>query len=1007
MYCHLHRLASFNYSFLFKLLIGVVCVLFSATITAQEPQPDVRPLAVGERIERQVLRQELHVYTVQLKRGQVLRASIVEKGADVGVLIIRTTDNQKVSAAANFGYGFMRESLTFMPEQDGAYSLVILAQQVTDANVEAKYELITSLNDHVTEQDIQRLQAEKLLEEGMQLFTSDDRKNQLLAPAKWEESSRLWRRLGENYWAEIAAANVGIAYVKTENFGEAVPYLSGALKYFEGAQYEPETGAMSIVLGTLYMVIADNEKATTYLNKALKISRSLGDKRSETQILNLLSANRLGEAKNSVNYADEVAKARARKDKFTEAAIWEQAISRYATDDSIDEGERRAFFAKTAQEAIPLAREIKNREYEMKILFWLGVGYDDTATDSDDEAEEKADEAKSFDYLMQALLLSEVTSNQQIQLLVYFGMNVFYDDDIDRLAIFFGKKAINSIQSLRQNLKSADKEIQQNYARKVEEGYGLVAEDLFFEGRLAEAQQVINLSRDQEYFDFTRNQSQPAANLVLTAREAENEQLFNREVKRIIAKYANRLELDYRQATDELKATFRQLESKFKVPASEKDINRTVPDTTDMQSALRELDAKSSTKHVTIYFVTDVDEILLLTPDSIRAFGGGRTFEEINNDLLNARAQSAISKEQADEKLSAPVGQWTDERILEFLEVLSSPDVDPRPLGSLIYRRIFKTRELVNGKATNTTLEAALAQYKPDVLLWSLSGNIRYIPMAALYDAEKKQYLVEKYQNAVFTRARKERFLIAPKTWTQSLAFGTSAAHNATSLPGVTEELSNIFGNAATGQKGLLSGRVFLNAAFTRQAFLTAMQIKPSLIHIASHFSFQPGDARNSFLLLGDGNKFSLYDMQQYPNLFAGVDLLTLSACETAAQQPGANGKEIDGFAELAQRLGASSVIATLWKVADDGTSQLMTEFYRLHLAQPDAPKSAILRQAQLNLLNGESTAGKGLTGNVPRGADIIGTNDLNRNVPFTPPAKAPLAHPYYWAPFVLFGSTR
>lgn len=1008
MQCQIHRLPPSGHNYCLKLLAVVAWACFGVTTEAQEPQPDVRELALGERVVRKVLRQELHVYKIQLRRGQVLRASIIEKGADVSVAVIRTPGNQTVSAAVSFGYGFMRESLTFIPEQDGAYALVIDAQQLTDANVEAGYELTTLLSNIPTEKDRQRLQAEKLLEEGMQLVTSNDRKKQLLAAAKWEASSALWRSLGEEYWAAVASANVGVAHVMTEDFVKAVPYLDAALVFFEGAQYVPEAGTVSLYLGSLYMLMLDTEKAVTYLNKALKISRSLGDKRSEARILMLLNVRRPGEPKGPPNYADEVSKARARKDEAAEVMVWANAIAHYTRDDSIDVDERRTFFAKAAQEALPLARGIRHKELETQLLLALGLGYNETAWDSDDEAEKKADEAKSFDYLMQALWLSEVTSNKQAQAFVYFGMNLFYEGDIDRLAILFGKKAINSIQDLRQYLKSADKEVQQNYARRIEERYGVIAEDLFFEGRLAEAQQVINLSRDQEYFDFTGNQRQAVTHLALTAREAENEQILNREVGRVTAKYAGRLEPDYRPATDELKAAFRQLEKNFQTAASEKDINRNVPDTTDMQAALRELDAKSGTRHVALYFVTNIDKVVLLTPDSIRSFGGGRAPAEFSSPISKKQVQGGGFKEQTGESPSRLVDGGPDEWILEFLETLKSPSSDPRPLGSLIYKRIFKTRELVNGKATVTTLEAALTQYKPDVLLWSLSGNIRYVPMAALYDEEKKQYLVEKYESAVFTRARKDRFLVEPKPWKQNLAFGTSDARgSAPPLPGVTEEFAAIFGNAADRRKGLLSGRVFLNAAFTRRAFLATMQIRPSLIHIASHFSFQPGNSRNSFLLLGDGGRFSLHDMQQYPNLFNGVDLLTLSACETAAQQPGANGKEIDGFAELAQRLGASSVIATLWKVADNGTSQLMKEFYRLRLSRPNAPKSAILRLAQLNLLNGKGPARKGRAKQSPRRADVVGTNDPKVRAPFTPPPSARFAHPYYWAPFVLFGGTR
>ncbi len=49
---------------------------------------------------------------------------------------------------------------------------------------------------------------------------------------------------------------------------------------------------------------------------------------------------------------------------------------------------------------------------------------------------------------------------------------------------------------------------------------------------------------------------------------------------------------------------------------------------------------------------------------------------------------------------------------------------------------------------------------------------------------------------------------------------------------------------------------------------------------------------------------------------FKGVDLLTLSACQTAGEV-GSDGKEVESFATLAQNAGASSVMATLWPIAD------------------------------------------------------------------------------------------
>ena len=82
-------------------------------------------------------------------------------------------------------------------------------------------------------------------------------------------------------------------------------------------------------------------------------------------------------------------------------------------------------------------------------------------------------------------------------------------------------------------------------------------------------------------------------------------------------------------------------------------------------------------------------------------------------------------------------------------------------------------------------------------------------------------------------------------------------------------------------------------------------------------------------------------------------------------------------MATLAQNQGASAVLATLWPVIDPSTGHLMEGFYQTRQSKPGTSKAESLRQAQLRLLDG----------GVPR---IAGT---------------PYAHPYFWAPFVLYGN--
>jgi CHAT domain-containing protein len=90
-------------------------------------------------------------------------------------------------------------------------------------------------------------------------------------------------------------------------------------------------------------------------------------------------------------------------------------------------------------------------------------------------------------------------------------------------------------------------------------------------------------------------------------------------------------------------------------------------------------------------------------------------------------------------------------------------------------------------------------------------------------------------------------------------------------------------------------------------------------------------------------------DLQDIYNLNLGADLVVLSACETAL------GKQVDGEGMIGlsrgfMYAGASRVMASLWKVDDFATTQLMKRFY-LSMEQERTPPAEALRRAQLDLL--------------------------------------------------------
>jgi CHAT domain-containing protein len=165
------------------------------------------------------------------------------------------------------------------------------------------------------------------------------------------------------------------------------------------------------------------------------------------------------------------------------------------------------------------------------------------------------------------------------------------------------------------------------------------------------------------------------------------------------------------------------------------------------------------------------------------------------------------------------------------------------------------------------------------------------------------------------------------------------------------------------------------------------------LVHIASHFKFTPGDDTKSYLVLGDGSHLPLSEVRLQNNLFGGVELLTLSACNTGV----GDGREVEGFGVLAQRQGAKGVIATLWPVADESTGIFMQNFYQLR-EQEKLTKAEALQKAQLIFIRGQASQ----TLPIRRGMET--ELQGSENSP-SAPQSAPYSHPYFWAPFILMGN--
>ncbi len=140
-------------------------------------------------------------------------------------------------------------------------------------------------------------------------------------------------------------------------------------------------------------------------------------------------------------------------------------------------------------------------------------------------------------------------------------------------------------------------------------------------------------------------------------------------------------------------------------------------------------------------------------------------------------------------------------------------------------------------------------------------------------------------------------------------------------------------------------------------------------------------------------------ELARDPHRFRGVEILTLSACDTAVEVKRSSGREVEGIATLAQSLGARAVLASLWPVSDAATPPLMKALYGYRQTHPSASLAEALQAAQWILIRGRAPVSGDLA---HRGTEQVSAS-TSENLPlFVPDPKAPYAHPFYWAPFVL-----
>jgi len=747
-----------------------------------------------------------------------------------------------------------------------------------------------------------------------------------------QQALAIARELKYQFGIASALNNLGSAYSRLGRYEKAIEYIEQSIASAREGRNRRAEGTALAALGNQYLLTNRYEKAIEYYDQALSIAREIKWRLAEGGALNNLG----------VAYAN--------------LERPEKAIAYY-------------------EQALTIAREIKNRINEGNILSGLGTSY---------RLLGRLEESIRY-HEQAAFIAREVGAKDKEADALNELMFDWKARNRPHLAIYYGKQAVNVYQEIRSNIQGLDRDLQQSFIKSNEETYRQLADLLISEGRLPEAEQVIRMLKEEEYFDFIRRDegaSPKKARAQLTPEEQAIEKRYREVADRVGEISAERGTLiDKKSRTAEEEQRLAKLDADLVVAGSA------------FQTFLSHLESelgKSAEAGSKTYALRESQGLM----EDLRELGKGTValYTLVGADKYRVILTTADFQKGYEYPIKAAD---LNRKVLEFREVLQNPKYDPMPLAQELYRILLGpvAKDLQGAKA--------------EVLMWSLDGVLRYLPVAALNDG--KQYLVEQYRNTVFTPASQSRLLLEPgRKWT-ALGLGVSKAQSegVPALPGVVEEMRGIIREAGSNT-GVLPGTIKLDEAFTQEVMLTELRKRNPVVHIATHFQFSPGNETNSALLLGDGKFLSMAQIKSLPNVFGGVELLTLSACNTATGGAGANGKEVEGFGVLAQRQGAKAVVATLWPVFDSSTKILMQDFYRLREAKSGTTKAEALRQAQLHLLRDDVTNEVASTATADRKIVHEEEKPGAANKPlFKPNARKQYAHPYYWAPFILIGNWK
>lgn len=261
---------------------------------------------------------------------------------------------------------------------------------------------------------------------------------------------------------------------------------------------------------------------------------------------------------------------------------------------------------------------------------------------------------------------------------------------------------------------------------------------------------------------------------------------------------------------------------------------------------------------------------------------------------------------------------------------------------------------------------------------------LHFVPFGALVapDAEQITFLIERY--AMFSLPSLCMLpMVRERTESRTQNAGFHAHPAVLGIGNASENLPGAAGEMRALREYFPASTVYTGEQATKDRLFQDAG-RYDVIHLALHGVF---DKQHPLFSRVDFFSSALYAREIF-GLRLAATLVTLSGCETLLpQQVSAgdadallSGDELVGFIRAFMYAGTPTVLASLWRVNDSATQQLMSAFYR---KLPEVGKAEALQYARMSVMRSSLQLGR------------------------RKQKEVPLIHPFFWASFELIGDWK